>query len=221
MIGTHGFANARLAPRWFGIEADFCSNDDLSQFTRTAIGTGTNAIPAGVRAGVHRFTHVAANDGVNSQGTLAGHVLTNQRPLQFLARIASSAVATLAGVFGVANIDTALRASPPNDWIVFRLDGDGVLDVSIRAGGAEVAVALDVLAGTGITLANNTFIDLSFEVNRTTDGITVVFAVNGRTVRELRTATVPAGALALSYESTNSAVGSTTDIDYVAVREQR
>lgn len=197
--------------------------DDFFKYTAgdwtvTETGVATQALGAGPHGQLVVTNAAADNDASFSQSTTEFAKFVVGKKLQFGARFKVSDATESDIVFGLQITDTTPLAV--TDGIYFRKDdGDTLLDAVVIKD--SVASTLTGILGTSTALADDTWIDVEFYYDGSSDGID--FYVNGTRVGSLPLTNAPDDEdLAISFGVQNGeAVAKVLTIDYVFVRAER
>lgn len=224
------FDNFPVAPSYSGHYLDFTSDEDAVRMIVTAINGGSGAVVDTLRHGVLKLTGAATTDdsGAEAQVDAASVVLATGKTDRFLFRFrlnestSENVHEQSEMLLGVATLDTSVLASAPTDCILIsKADGGALLDLRVRAGGADVATATSLA-----TLARATWYTLAIEVAMdpvtATKGVVRVF-LDGTCIQTMTVAGLPTGAMSpVAVFQTGDGTGTKwLDLDVLGVRLER
>lgn len=185
-----------------------------SDWTVTAVGTGTSALADGAGGVLAITTSTADNDARWHQQTKEGYRFAADKKLQFVGRFSLSD-ATDCDFFAGLTITDTEPVGGVSDGIYFRkLDGTNKLSFVVEKDSNETVVEVG-------TLTNGAFFDLEFYWDANGDKIDVYF--NGTRVAGVVTTNAPNDEdLALMFGvQAGSAAARTLNVDYVGAQQQR
>jgi hypothetical protein len=229
------FQNFPSGPDWFVRFHDFDNEDDIANYTVTAIASGSGAVTVDERFGVYRISANAASEdsGAQIQGDMEAVSLVQGKVTEFITRVKPS-VADQSTVFaGLAITDTSILHAT-NGALASMLtitDGVGFAKPDGESSLYGCIVRDSVLAVTGplVTWEAAAYSVLSCRV---TMDDTVAgkgradYYVNGVHVGTLNSTTMPYDSeeiltQSIAYQSGDATGTDTFDIDYVGVRQER
>lgn len=206
-----------------GFFVEFDTDEDLSAFVATAIAGGGASVSDAVSSGAAVLSGAATTDdsGVEMQRDAATVQFETGKRTRLLFRLKVSDATQSDLRVGLATLDTSLIASAPTDAVWFsKDDGDALLDLNVRAAGADVTTT----AGA-YTLANDTWTRLAIDVNMsaTANRGTVTFYVDGASVASSVISGLPSGVMSASVaiQSGDATGTKTATVEYLGVEQGR
>lgn len=194
-------------------ESDFDAFDAAGDWTNTATGSVTNAITAG-DGGWLAMLNSAANNDLNSlQLKAATFAIVAGNEAWFKLRFKVSSATNSALTLGL--IQTTTTPLTVTDGIYFSKPAASTT-MSIKSAASSVIVT----AGTTITLADNTFVNVGFHYDG--NATINIFLNNNRIGGFTPGTSLPTAALNLTIaEANGTAAAITTTVDYILAATQR
>lgn len=212
------FRDREAFSEYFNDFFGYAAGDWTITTTEAGAGDATEALGAGPHGLLVITNDAGANDADFFQSKTEFAKFVSGKRLQFGARFKVDDATKSKLVFGLQITDTTPLAV--SDGIFFRKDGgDALLDCVVCKDGVESV--LTGIVGSPSELADDTFVDVEFYYDGSSDGID--FFVNGTRIGSLPLVNVPDDEdLAVSFGIQNGeAVAKVLTLDYVFVRAQR
>jgi hypothetical protein len=206
-------------PQRNGVWYDFHSDEELTEFTVTAIAGGSASVVDTVPNGVVRLTGAATTDnsGAEIQRDTASVAFEVSQTYRMLERFQLSDSTQCDFYTGLCTLDTSIIASLPTDGIMLqKLDDAATLDVLVRKAGTTQVTLASVA-----TLASATWYEWALQVamTSTAGSGSVTIWLNDVVVATFSSALLPTGMLAefAAMQSGNATGTKTADVDYLGL----